>query len=95
MNSAVDPKSYETVGRCQTVAAILWPSFLVAGIANSMFWVMVDPHDFGLIAGISELSRIGAYSVGFLLSWAATALSSFVTIRFCKPCNQLNQKSAQ
>ncbi len=89
--SVTEKNSYETVGKSQTIASILWPSFLVAGVANSLFWVFVDPYDFGMITGFADLSRTGAYSIGFLLMWAVTAASSFLTHKFCKPCKLVNK----
>ncbi|MCB1757815.1 MAG: hypothetical protein KDJ38_20020 [Gammaproteobacteria bacterium] len=93
MTSVAEKKDYDTVTKCQTIASVLWPSFIIAGIANSLFWVFVDPHDLGMITGFTELSRTGAYSLGFIFLWATTALSSFFTQLFCKPCNQVNKKS--
>lgn len=93
MSDAHEVNPHKSIGKFQTVASILWPSFIVAGIANSIFWVFVDPYDFGLITGCPELSPIGAYSLGFIALWATLATSSFLTQLFSKPSQQVNKKS--
>ena len=93
MTDNLDQESYEPIGKCQTVASILWPSFFVAGVANSIFWIFVDPNDFGLITGYPEVSSLGAYSLGFIALWITSATSSFLTQVFAKPCSRVNKKS--
>lgn len=58
---------------------ILWPSFVVAGAANALFWTFFDPADFTLF-GPFGLSRMTAYSTGFLILWALSAASSAFTV---------------
>ena len=57
---------------------ILWPSFLVAGIGNALFFTVFDPVDF-MLFGPFGLSRLTAYSAGFLILWALGAASSAFT----------------
>ena len=57
---------------------ILWPSFLVAAAANALFFTVFDPVDFTLF-GPFGLSRLTAYSSGFLILWALGAASSAFT----------------
>jgi hypothetical protein len=58
---------------------ILWPSFVVAGIANALFFTVFDPADFTLF-GPFGLSRTAAYTAGFFLLWALGAASSAFTV---------------
>ena len=58
---------------------ILWPSFLVAGMAEGIFFTMVDPEDLHLFGSPLELSRIAVYTLGFFLFWAFCAASSALT----------------
>ena len=51
---------------------ILWPSFLVAGVAEVLFFTVFDPEDF-------EAGRLAAYSIGFFAFWALAAASSAFT----------------
>ena len=61
--------------------AVLWPSFIVAGMATALFFATFDPLDLLHL----DLSRLGAYSVGFFLFWMTTALSSALTVYFSTP----------
>lgn len=70
----------------QQVIAILWPSFLVAGTATVVFFTAFDPQDLLL-----EISRLGAYTVGFFLFWLFAGASSLLTCYFQRPCDK--QKS--
>ena len=54
---------------------ILWPSFLVAGVFEVVFFTLVDPEDF-------ELARLAPYSVGFFCFWSIAAASSALTCFF-------------
>jgi hypothetical protein len=58
---------------------IFWPSFVVAGIANALFFTFFDPADFVLF-GPFGLSRLTAYSTGFFILWALSAASSAITV---------------
>lgn len=58
---------------------ILWPSFLVGGMAEGIFFSMLDPSDLNLFGQPLELSRNAIYTIGFFLFWALGALSSALT----------------
>ena len=62
------------------LSAILWPSFMLAGVATMVFFAFVDPHELNLISfsGI-EFSRELGYSLGFFLFWLIAAASSYTT----------------
>ncbi len=83
---------YSKVGRCQTVSAVLWPSFLMAGLATVLFFTFFDPHDLAAATGLEGISRMDAYSIGFFLFWVLTALSSLGTRYFLKPCESVNRR---
>lgn len=70
------------IGKCQSLVSLLWPSFLVAGIATIIFFTVFDP-----IEMTSRVSRTGAYTIGFFLFWLLGILSSAGTQYFMKPCN--------
>ncbi len=57
---------------------ILWPSFVVGGIATALFFSVLDPVDF-IFVGPLELSRSAGYSIGFFLFWGVAAASSAFT----------------
>jgi len=59
---------------------ILWPSFLVAGAAETVFFALFDPGDLSLFGQPLELSRTAIYSIGFFLFWGFAAASSGVSL---------------
>ena len=73
----------------QRIIAVLWPSFLTSGIATGLFFTAFDPIDLMMISGQAELSRMGAYSIGFFLFWLLTATTCGLTCYFQKPCEQI------
>lgn len=70
----------------QKTIAVLWPSFLVAGAATTIFFTLFDPVDMVPLGRPTELSRLGVYTIGFFLFWVLMALSSVLTIYFIQPC---------
>ena len=81
----------QDVPRCQSVSAVLWPSFIVAGLLTIFFFAMFDPMDLLASQGIESLSRTAVYSLGFFCFWIMTALSSAATRYFLKPCELVNR----
>lgn len=74
------------IPKVQTWSAVLWPSFVVAGAANSLFFTVFDPQDLLLHAGLGPMSDTGVYSVGFFAFWFICALSGWLTGFFMRPC---------
>jgi len=60
----------------RTLIWILWPSFIVAGMAEAVFFTIVDPGELMLFGNPVELGKTAVYSLGFFAFWAATAGSS-------------------
>jgi len=63
----------------QRLIWILWPSFIVGGIAEAVFFTLFDPTDLPVFGDTHGLSRIAAYSLGFFLFWLFAAASSALT----------------
>lgn len=57
---------------------ILWPSFLMAGLASAVVFALVDPLDV-TIFGYIHPERETLYAAGFFFFWSMAALSSFLT----------------
>ncbi len=74
--------------RVQRVSAVLWPPFLVAGLATVLFFLAIDPLDLVQAGIIPEISRLGAYTIGFFLFWLTTMSASLLTCYFLRPCPQ-------
>lgn len=59
---------------------ILWPSFIVGGAGEVLFFTVFDPKELYLFGEASSLSRLAVYSIGFFLCWAFAAASSALTV---------------
>lgn len=63
---------------------ILWPSFIVGGVATVLVFTALDPADF-------ELSRKAAYTAGFFFFWALGAGSSALTCFLQRRRDEVNR----
>ncbi len=81
----------------QKVTAALWPSFLTAGVATIITFTAFDPLEVFSCVGGPEISRVGAYSIGFFLFWLLTAVSSGLSCYFiqCKVPPRIPQKNLE
>ncbi|MEY2887380.1 MAG: hypothetical protein RI913_799 [Pseudomonadota bacterium] len=66
--------------RCRMWMWILWPSFLVAGVAEGLFFTIVHPEDLIFFDQPVTASREAIYTIGFFLFWFLCSLSSALTI---------------
>jgi hypothetical protein len=71
---------------------ILWPSFIVAGIAEGVFFTLFDPTDLALFDSPIPASRTAIYSVGFFAFWALAAASSALTCFFQRTSTEVNRR---
>jgi len=69
----------------QRIATVLWLSFLMAGIATGCFFSVIDPFELQYCVDFPEMSRTGAYSIGFFLFWLLTSSSSLLAVFFVYP----------
>jgi len=72
----------------QKVIAILWPSFLTAGVATILFFAYFDPQLLMQVSGYGEISRMGGYTIGFFLFWMLTSITCVMTCYFQRPCDK-------
>ena len=72
----------DSLPRVQRVSAVLWPSFLLAGLATVVFFALIDPFSMIEYQGAPPLSRTAAYSLGFFGFWSLTGASSLATLYF-------------
>lgn len=70
----------------QKIIAVLWPSFLTAGVATILFFTAFDPELIMSVSGYAEISRMGGYTIGFFLFWLLTSSSCALTCYFQRPC---------
>lgn len=74
----------------QKILSILWPSFLVAGMAEGLFFTLIDPQELYLLGEPVHLSRMATYSIGFLCFWAICAASSLATCYLLRSAAEVN-----
>ncbi len=76
----------------QRVIAILWPSFIMAGVATVLLTTAFDP---AIIFIDYDVSRLGIYSICFFLFWLFGAVTAMLTCYFLKPCQAINKAREQ
>jgi hypothetical protein len=79
----------------QRVIAVLWPSFITSGIATAAFFTVFDPVELVTLTGYLEVSRTGAYSIGFFLFWLLTSTTCALTCYFQKPCESMSHRDPE
>jgi hypothetical protein len=70
---------------------ILWPSFVVGGAGEVLFFTLFDPQELYLFGEPTELSRLAVYSIGFFLCWAFAAASSALTCFLQRGAAEINR----
>ena len=70
---------------------VLWPSFLVAGIAEGIFFTVIDPQELYLFGEPVRWSKIATYSIGFFGFWAVCAASSMLTCVLQRSAAEVNK----
>ena len=63
----------------RSLMLILWPSFLMAGVASAIVFALIDPLDVAIF-GYFRPERDVLYAVGFFFFWLIAALSSMLTL---------------
>jgi len=69
----------------QRIAAVLWITFLTAGVATGAFFSAIDPLELKYCVSFPEVSRTTAYTIGFLLFWLLSAGSALMAVFFVYP----------
>ena len=77
MNEDPKPIGERPMGRF--IMQVLWPAFLVAGLAEGVFFSMIDPQELVVVGVHLADSREAAYTVGFFLLWALISLGCSLT----------------
>jgi len=70
---------------------ILWPSFIVGGVAEAVFFTLIDPQELYLLGEPVHWSPTAVYSVGFFLFWLVAAASSAFTCFLQRGTTDANQ----
>ena len=75
----------------QRLMWVLWPGFFMAIPAVGITFTLIDPADLHFFGSPVEASRLGAYSVGFLLFWALGSACSALTCFLQRSPFELNR----
>ena len=59
---------------------VVWPAFLVAAVAETIFFTIFDPFDLHFFGAPLEMSREAIYTLGFFGFWALGIASSALTV---------------
>ena len=72
--------------RIQQWGAVLWPSFLIAGVATMIFFANIDPEELRASTFPQlQIDRKLGYTIGFFMFWGVTAWSSYLTLFLLRP----------
>ena len=81
--------------RLQRIGAVLWPSFLLAGVATTVFFAFVDPLMLAEMTFPEQtITRQAGYTIGFFMFWSVTASSSFLTRVLLRSAERVNDPEA-
>ena len=68
------------IRRRERVMAVLWPSFLMAGVMETLVFAFVDPTQLHLFGGQAiDWSPTAVYTVAFFLFWIVIAAAASLT----------------
>lgn len=70
---------------------IFWPSFLVGGIANGLFFTLFDPMELHIGSEPLPIGRTAAYTFGFFVFWAFGAACSAFTCFLQRSAADINR----
>ena len=59
---------------------VIWPAFLVAAVAELVFFSVFDPFDLHFFGAPLEMSRQSIYTMGFFGFWGLGIASSALTV---------------
>ena len=72
--------------------AILWPSFLMAGVLETLVFAVVDPANLHWFGGSQvALSASAVYSLAFFVFWGLVAIAAGLTQLLDLAADDVNQ----
>jgi hypothetical protein len=77
----------------QSIAIVVWISFLSAAIGTMLFFALFDPIDLsGIFDPELEIGREAGYAVGFFFFWVLSAGCSAVTAWLVRTAPKRDEK---
>jgi hypothetical protein len=74
----------------QRLIWVIWPAFLVAAMAEVVFFTVFDPFDLHFFGAPLELSRLAMYTLGFFGFWGVGIASSALTVFLARSPFEVN-----
>lgn len=75
----------------QRVLWVLWPAFVVAAVAEMIFFALIDPADLHVFGVPLQAERMPVYTIGFFFFWAITSASSALTVFLARSPFEVNR----
>ena len=75
----------------QRLAWTIWPAFLGAAVAETIFFTVFDPSDLYFFGTPLELSRQAMYTLGFFGFWGLGIASSALTVFLARSPFEVNR----
>lgn len=64
----------------QRLLRVIWPAFLVAAVAETIFFALFDPVEIQFFGAPAGLTREAVYTLGFFFFWGIGSASSALTV---------------
>ena len=64
---------------------VIWPAFLVAAVAEAIFFTVFDPFELHFFGAVLDVSREVIYTMGFFGFWGLGIASSALTVFLGRP----------
>ena len=77
----------------QRLIWVIWPAFVVAGVAEIIFFTVFDPFELHFFGAPLDLSREAIYTMGFFGFWGLGIASSALTLFLGRLPPRANQVS--
>lgn len=94
MNSPETPAAPRWLN-AQRVMWIVWPAFLMAGVAELVFFSIFDPFDLHFFGSPLEMARESVYAMGFFGFWALGIASSTLSLFLESPPRRTSEKGVR
>lgn len=70
---------------------VIWPAFLVAGVAEFVFFAVFDPFQLHFFGAPLDFSREAIYTLGFFGFWGVGIASSALTVFLGRSLFEVNR----
>lgn len=82
-----------TQSLAQRLLLVLWPAFLVAAVAEMMFFAVFDPADLHLFGAPLAADRMLVYAVGFFCFWVLTSAAAALAVFMQRSAAEVNRSA--